>query len=341
MTSLIVDARAILKNKKQNLLHCSNVVATGIGYKMSEGKAEPELSIVCSVSKKLPLAELSPRDVVPKSFDGIPTDVIDCGIIRAYTPQTQAPQTQRMRPAPGGISIGHTEITAGTLGCLVKRGNDTYILSNNHVLANSNDASAGDAIVQPGPTDGGSDPADRIAALADFVPIHFPNESGGNDSGCAFASGLASGLNTAATMVGSQARLQAITIRETNNLVDAAIAGPVDTSLVDDSILGIGRIQATGEADLGMEIQKSGRTTGYTTGQIQQIEVTANVQYGGGRVAQFTDQLIAGAMSQGGDSGSAVLDMDSNIVGLLFAGSDTVTIMNRIENVFSALDIGL
>jgi len=46
-------------------------------------------------------------------------------------------------------------------------------------------------------------------------------------------------------------------------------------------------------------------------------------------------------MSQGGDSGSAVLDTSSNLVGLLFAGSDTSTIFNRIENVFSALQVHL
>ena len=123
------------------------------------------------------------------------------------------------------------------------------------------------------------------------------------------------------------------------DLVDAAIAGPVTPSMVSSNILGIGEIAGVREGDLGMAVQKSGRNTGYTTGTIQQMDVTVNVQYGEGRVAQFTDQLIAGDMSRGGDSGSAVLDMDKNIVGLLFAGSDTVTIMNRIQNVFSALNI--
>ena len=58
-----------------------------------------------------------------------------------------------------------------------------------------------------------------------------------------------------------------------------------------------------------------------------------------GQIAQFTDQLMAGAMSQGGDSGSAVLDESNHLVGLLFAGSDTSTILNRIQNVFSTLSV--
>ena len=46
-------------------------------------------------------------------------------------------------------------------------------------------------------------------------------------------------------------------------------------------------------------------------------------------------------MSQGGDSGSAVLDQNNHLVGLLFAGSDSSTIINRIENVFSVLGVSL
>ena len=125
------------------------------------------------------------------------------------------------------------------------------------------------------------------------------------------------------------------------NLVDAAIARPLNPDDVKDEILNIGVPQAVVEAELGMAIRKSGRTTGFTTGEIQQVDVTVNVQYGEGRIATFTDQLMAGAMSQGGDSGSAVLDEHNNLVGLLFAGSDTSTILNRIQNVFSELGVSL
>ncbi len=69
--------------------------------------------------------------------------------------------------------------------------------------------------------------------------------------------------------------------------------------------------------------------------------MSVNVDYGGGRVAQFTDQLLAGPMSQGGDSGSAVLDNGNRLVGLLFAGSENSTVINRIEHVFSALGLTL
>jgi len=287
---------------------------------------------VCSVKKKVPPSQLPVQDLVPAVVEGAPTDVIQTGVIRAL----QAP-TGRFRPAPGGVSVGHVAITAGTLGCWVIKNGQKVILSNNHVLANSNDAEIGDAIVQPGPFDGGSFPQDHIANLAQFVPISFQ----GDPSECQFANAVVSVFNLGCRLIGSYTRYKVTKIQAEDNLVDAAIAAPLNAADVKDEILNIGPIQGTVQGQLGMAIKKSGRTTGLTTGEIQQVDVTANVQYGAGQVAVFTDQLLAGAMSQGGDSGSAILNESNRLTGLLFAGSDTTTIINRIENVFSALGVSL
>jgi hypothetical protein len=269
---------------------------------------------------------------VPATIDGTPTDVVKSGVIRAL----QAP-TDRFRPAPGGVSVGHAAITAGTLGCWVTKNGQKLILSNNHVLANSNDAEIGDSILQPGPFDGGSFPQDHFANLMQFVPISFEGEP----SECQFANAVITVFNAGCRVINSNTRYNAAKVQAEDNLVDAAIATPLDPADVKDEILNIGPIQGTVEGELGMTIKKSGRTTGFTTGEIQQVDVTANVQFGAGQMALFTDQLLAGAMSQGGDSGSAVLDDNNRLTGLLFAGSDTTTIINRIENVFSALGISL
>ncbi|OGB99199.1 hypothetical protein A2V82_07320 [candidate division KSB1 bacterium RBG_16_48_16] len=325
------DARQLLAEVKHELLKKPNVVATGIGYKIVEGKPGAELSIICSVETKKAKSFLSAKDLIPASIQSIPTDVFPSGIIHAL----QSP-TSKVRPAPGGVSIGHYQITAGTLGCLVKRNGKLMILSNNHVLANSNDASTGDAILQPGPYDGGNNPGDRIATLSDFVEIDF-----GGSSSCPLGSSAASLLNFFASLIGSKTRLEAKKIQASDNLVDCAIAEPVNSADVKNEILKIGAISGLAEGTLGMSIKKSGRTTGLTTGSIQQIDVTSQVSYGSNKVATFTDQLMAGAMSQGGDSGSAVLSSDNKLVGLLFAGSNTTTIINRIQNVFQALQLTL
>ncbi|MEJ2107681.1 MAG: hypothetical protein P8X48_10195 [Acidiferrobacteraceae bacterium] len=332
MADELSAAREILTRTRHDLLARANVVATGVGFKVTAGQATTALSIVCSVTSKVPVAELATRDLVPASLDSIPTDVIQTGPIRAFQSRTD-----RVRPAPGGVSIGHRDITAGTLGCLVRKNGQALILSNNHVLANSNAAQTGDPILQPGPYDGGKYPDDHIANLEAFVPINF----GGQPSGCSTANGVATLLNAIARVLGSNTRMQAIDARAVDNLVDAAIARPIDPQDVSDTILDVGTISGTVEAALGMALKKSGRTTGLTTGAIQQLDVTADVQYGPGQTARFTDQLMAGPMSQGGDSGSAVLDNDNHLVGLLFAGSDNSTIINRIDNVFAALGIAL
>ena len=324
--------QGILSVHRMQLLKRANVVATGIGYKQTGGTKTDALCIVCSVKEKVPASQLSGQDLVPATVDGTSTDVVQTGVIRAL----QAP-TDRFRPAPGGVSVGHVAITAGTLGCWVIKNGQKVILSNNHVLANSNDAEIGDAILQPGPFDGGSFPQDHIANLTQFVPISFQGEP----SQCQFANAVISVFNLGCRLIDSNTRYHVTKIQAEDNLVDAAIAAPLNAADVKDEIINIGPIQGTVQGELGMAVKKSGRTTGFTTGEIQQVDVTANVQYGAGQIAVFTDQLLAGAMSQGGDSGSAVLDDNNRLTGLLFAGSDTTTIINRIENVFSALGVTL
>jgi hypothetical protein len=330
MTSELSQIRNLLQTTRLQLLDRANVVAAGVGYKFTGNEKTSTLSIVCSVTEKLPAAQLSSQDMVPAAIDGIPTDVFQTGPIRALQSNTE-----RIRPAPGGVSIGHREITAGTLGCLVKKDAQIFILSNNHVLANSNEAQVGDAILQPGPYDGGRFPEDHIADLEQFVPVSFI----GAPSDCPTACGIADLLNGIAKILGSDARLQAVSEQVSDNLVDAAIASPIDEQDVSEQILEIGIIQGTTQGELGMAVKKSGRTTGFTTGEILQVDVSVDVQYGQNRIARFTDQLMAGPMSQGGDSGSAVLDENNSLVGLLFAGGDNSTVMNRIENVFSALSV--
>ena len=327
------DLRAALSGVRRELLAREYVVAAGIGYKTVGGKRTDELSIVCSVVKKVPEALLATDDLVPGEIRGIPTDVVETGILRA-----QLERTDRWRPAPGGVSIGHPSVTAGTLGCLVRKNGEALILSNNHVMAAENAAAIGDPILQPGPYDGGSDPGDRIGVLEEFVPIRFLSTE---PSDCTVARTVAVLANALAYLLGSGTRLLAVRLQEEENRVDAALARPVNPADLSEEILELGTIRAIGSAGLGTPVRKSGRTTGLTSDEILQVDVTADITYGAGRTARFTDQIMAGAMSSGGDSGSAVLDAENNLVGLLFAGSDTTTVINPIGHVVDALGIGL
>lgn len=325
----IAQAREAKLRNVRNLMGLSNVVACGVGFKIAGDEQTDEPSVVVSVVQKVETAQLPSNQVVPRLLQGIKTDVIAVGRIRAF----QDPK-QRMRPARPGVSIGHREITAGTFGCLVRRGNEQFILSNNHVMANINNASVGDSILQPGPHDGGVFPDDEIATLEQFIPIDF----GASTPTCSIGASVAASLNALASAIGSHHRLQLVRPTAGDNLVDCAIARPVSADVVSSDILTIGTPTGVSVATLGTNVQKYGRTTGFTQGQIIQVDVTSSVNYGG-QTATFNDQLMAGAMSQGGDSGSLVLDSEGRAVGLLFAGSDTTTIINPIQFVLDALNV--
>jgi hypothetical protein len=323
---------AALLAKQSNLhklLTRANVVACGIGYKATSSGLTNEIAVIVSVIQKLPTAQLAESDMVPREIDGVKTDVVETGPFRAL----QGPRDCWRPVVPPGVSLGHINVTAGTFGCLVRRGNELFILSNNHVLANSNQCKIGDPILQPGRYDGGTS-HDQIATLAEYVPLDF----GGDTATCNLAGTVEKGLNALASIVGSSHRLMAYQQTPGNNRMDAALARPADPAAVKPDILGIGRPVGVRQASLGTAVKKSGRTTGYTEGLITQIDVTSQVAYGAA-LATFQGQLMADAMSGGGDSGSAVLDKENYVVGLLFAGSDGATLINPIQPILQTLNV--
>lgn len=232
---------------------------------------------------------------------------------RAIVPWYQ----QNTRPLLVGASVGHVAITAGTLGAFVTRGKATYLLSNNHVLANEDRARAGDWILQRAAYDGGRQPSERVARLRFWIRL---KESGAN-------------------------------------VVDAALAEieknvPYDASRLRGLIDGLDR-KLTGvaavAADEGDAVFKIGRTTGPTAGRVTAFELdNVVVNYDSGNL-RFDNQIeIEGAgrasFSDGGDSGSLIVSADFKAVALLFAGGDSggsnglgLTYANPIDQVLSSL----
>lgn len=306
-----------------NLWSYPNVTLVGKGKKITKGLNTERDAIIIGVTRKLPVSSLRKREILPLTYNGVETDVIEVGEIRAL-------RTTKHRPAPGGVSIGHPKVTAGTLGMVIRSSDARYILSNNHVLANSNNAQVGDPIYQPGVHDGGGKD-DTIAHLEDFIPIEFSEVST-----CPIANFIANICNRIAKVSNHQTRLKPMT--EPVNLVDCAIALPINDEDVSDEILEIGIPRGFATIEVGDKVKKSGRTTGLNYGEVTITEATARVNYGVG-VAMFADQIITTKLAEGGDSGSVVLNEENNVVGLLFAGSENITIVNDIFNVIDLLEI--
>lgn len=331
MHTEIQAIRSQLHRSVPHILQLQNVVATGIGFKTAAGKETSNLAIICSVNQKLPKSRISGTDFIPPFIRNIPTDVQTAGHIRPFLKQTG-----RIRPVPGGVSAGHYLGSSGTLGCVVKKNGLSYVLSNNHVFADCNEASVHDPVLQPGPGDGGKIPADQIAELHAFIPITFLTPGAGRKGPAAY---LKKQLHALAVRTGKD--LPFFREQLNGNKVDCAIARPLFPETITGRIREIGVPEAIKPGELGMSIKKSGRTTGLTKDIIRQTDVTVRINYGRNRTALFTDQLLAGPMSRHGDSGSAVLDAQNNLVGLLFAGSEQITLINRIEHVFDELGIEL
>ncbi len=331
-----MEVKRVKEMHKDQILGKPNVIGVGMGYKETRQGRTQELCVIALVRQKIPKEGLDPAALVPREIGGVPTDVIEVGDLRAL----QTPR-DRWRPAPGGVSLGHYQITAGTFGVVVRdqATNERLMLSNNHVLANSNNANPGDPILQPGAADGGTTANDTIAELVRFCPIVFNTEPGS----CSIAAGFAAVGNALAKLAGSRHQVEVIRADpQASNLVDAAVARPLDDTQILDEILEIGAVTGTTLPILGMEVRKHGRTTGFTTGTLTVLDTTVDVNYGQGRVARFENQIVSTPMSQGGDSGSCLVDADSTLaVGLLFAGSDQATIFNPIEAVLDCLEVTL
>jgi hypothetical protein len=351
----IRDAIGVKREFMTEALLKPNIVAVGVGFRNRDRQGLKELCIVCCVERKRPLNELRETDRLPAYYGDFRTDIISTGrftaLARAKRALGSGAQTQRVRPVRPGISIGHGDVTAGTFGCVVERNGERLMLSNNHVIANGNRAGLGSAILQPGPHDGGKVGTDAMARLVEFVPIAYDGDISPTDPiDPADPVAPIAPQPPTSTLPGCRPdaqifRKKPAVIRSAinkpgANKVDCALAKPDGDALITTEILGIGSPRGIATGTLGMLVQKSGRTTGLTRGEIEQIDVTSRVDYGD-RVATFSGQLLASSTSAGGDSGAAVLDMSGNVIGLLFAGSATSTLLNPIQSVLDALNVGL
>ncbi|MDD3653201.1 MAG: hypothetical protein PHO01_03285 [Desulfotomaculaceae bacterium] len=144
-----------LKKNRTKFLGLKNVVGIGVGYKQAGENDTGQPAFIVYVEKKLPRTDLSRSHIVPRKVDGLETDVVEIGVVKML-----GVRTARERPCQPGMSIGHYQATAGTIGAVVRdrETGELMILSNNHVLANGSSiqearAKTGDPVLQPGACD--------------------------------------------------------------------------------------------------------------------------------------------------------------------------------------------
>lgn len=298
---------------EETLSKKKNVSGVGLGVKWINGAPTDQSAILVFVQKKYTkrglINKYSEEEMIPSTIDGIPTDVIEVGYIQKQNLKA------RVRPIKPGYSCGQKDITAGTLGgVFVDHDGDPVVLSNNHVLANENRANIGDIILQPGPSDsagtiqfkGWENPATSpyFGTLKKFVPL----QQAGNTQDSAIA-----------------------VIHD--NFIQAGMVDPF-YPIVNQPLTGFGT------PAVNMQVQKVGRTTGFTTGRIIGVNASFTIGYDFGE-ARFNDCVVCNSMSKGGDSGSIIFDMNMKAVALLFAGSPKVTVATPFQTVVDQYGLAL
>nr|WP_294501676.1 hypothetical protein [uncultured Rhodopila sp.] len=223
----------------------------------------------------------------------------------------------RHRPLVIGVPVGHSAVSAGTLGCFAihRPTGRAVLVSNNHVLADEDRASPGDPILQPAGADGGKGPDDQIAELLVAEPL-----------------------------------------KPTENIVDVAVGSLVPSVTFDPvSLTGSGNLRGMRQPQLepGDPVLKIGRSSGLTFGIVTAIELdSVAVAYDTGTHVFDRQIEIEGtgsnAFSASGDSGSMIVDESGLACGLLFAGSEHggtngkgLTFANDIHQVFATLHLEL
>lgn len=297
----------ICHNEFSNFQSIYNVIGIGLGSKVTMGINTNEPCIKVLVTKKQPLTKLNSKDIIPKIYKELKTDIIEIGEI------SQLSLKDRVRPLVFGCSIMPLRAPyTGTAGALVTDGIDYYILSNNHVLCICNKIPIGEPILQPSRMDGGIYPDDVVAYLYKFIPL-ITNSQGS----------------------------------KILNFADAAIAKIYKRVPFTSYIQSFGTPRGViANPDIGTKVKKNGRTSGITTGQIVATNVTYSQPSSATVLSEvenilYRDAIITDSVSMPGDSGSLLLDEDNFAIGLLHSGSLNVSISSPIDMILSYFGVSL
>ncbi len=229
-----------------------------------------------------------------------------------------------------------SDCCGGTLGSLIQNSSGTqYLLSCNHVLARSDQASLGEEIVQPGLID------------KNCVPYN----DGGGETPVGTLSGFVKLDSSTSNVDAAIAQVESGMVSPSGEILELGLAQP--NGMLAAAPPGISSTGGKGETGtVNMTVAKSGRTTGLTCAAISSVSQTIEVSYYTNcaetdpyYTKTYQDQIVitGDQFSDAGDSGSLVVDAsDAEPVGLFFAGglnqdNVAVGIANPVSQVLSEL----
>lgn len=318
------QVQAVIEVQNRNtpsLMEIAGVVGTATGL---DENGKPTILILTETDIMATALAKGDRLPLPDQIDGVPVTVEVTGRIVALKgggggvshTAKQTPPIQLGTSGGWRHDLANGFCCGGTLGSLVQRAGNQYILSNYHVLeadivngGNGRTAQAGDPVIQPGLIDVGCNAANAqdVATLSGIKSLPSSN-------------------------------------------VDAAVARVIPGMVrTDGAILEIGTLSAsTIGASINQNVKKSGRTTGLTRSRVSGLNATVSVAYdnecagGAAFTKTFTGQILVrnrgSSFLNSGDSGSLMVQNVTTrprAVGLLFAGSSSIAVANPINQVLS------
>ncbi|WP_298747481.1 hypothetical protein [uncultured Serinicoccus sp.] len=310
-----VAAARIRPTKEQiedDLLALDGVVGVDIGEKISDGKPTGELSIVVYVEAKKSPSRVPKGQQVPAEVEGVPTDVQELVIELQGGPGLYAGD-------PLSDTSTHTTIRGGiSIG-----------------PARHQNAGTGGALVRDTSTG-------AVSLLTNFHVACVDTSWAAGES--VLQPGRFDSGDPATDQVGT------LTRGLISEQVDGAVVRLDADETWADEVVDIGAVGGSTAAVVGMAVQKRGRTTEHTHGEVVSVDATVTLDYGDGvgmRTLrhQVSVRPAAGSprFSDRGDSGSVVMDGSRQVVGLLFAGArdGSLTFANPIASVLSELEVAL
>lgn len=275
-------AYAMKERMASKMLKHPKVFAIGVGY---YNPKKPQLGAAVTIyTNAFSPTSLGLNPMHSMQLKG-KTISVPIRLVRTKRIRSHADYKRRIRPVIAGYSIG-TKDASGTLGLIVARGNQKYMLSNNHVLTNPTNTGTRAETLQPGGADGGQPGRDRVGWMQRFVQLKSNQ----------------------------------------NNFIDAALSIPVRNSILSPRYATVGVVPGhVTSYRVGERFKKVGRTTGLVHGTVDSINTDVEVDYGRAGTFRFKNQTIVtgtSPVSNPGDSGSVWLRRADNFAAAVnYAGS--------------------
>jgi hypothetical protein len=304
---VVEDATAALDTVRREWLRRPGVTAVDIGYKIKGDKLTDDIAVRVHVARKIPAAELANSEVfnetgkTPKRVGGFPVDVIEA---------TYGPSAATATPtAP--VVLDHDDVEA--MAAIERTTAFDPLIGG---------ISCGNPRVTAGTLGA------IVFDLATCRPMILSNW---HVLAGASAAAVGEGILQPGRVDGGTQVVATLTRMRLEARMDAAVATLNGVRGHSRDILGLGVINGIEAATLGMQVVKSGRTTGITQGVVDGLSLSVSIDYTDPGVVSFSNQIhivprppwpaVNYEVSMGGDSGSVWLnEANNNAVGLHFAG---------------------